>query len=83
MDVAELIEKARGERSQNDLAREIGIHPTTLSQFRRGTTCPPWVVARLAEIARIEPLRAVLEHLAETGRSEDEQATWKRLLRAL
>lgn len=83
MTIEQLIAKACGNGSQAALAREIGVHPSVITQAKTGKACPPWVVVRMAEIARVDPVRAVVEYLESSASGEDEIATWKRLLRTL
>jgi len=80
MDVKELIDSAAKGRSRAKLAEAIGIKRQTLHALENGTTCPPWVTARLAEEAGVDAISVTFQHLKQTARSEEERGLWERML---
>lgn len=56
MDIAEIIRRARGSRSQTWLAAELGVHQTTVSDWEKGRNAPrPDKFADIERLLDLEP----------------------------
>jgi transcriptional regulator with XRE-family HTH domain len=77
MNLSELIEAAAYQAgNQLDLAKEMGKHPSRLSEWKKGKHRPePGEILRLAEIAKLPAIQTLVE--IESQLDEKHSKLWK------
>lgn len=87
MNVCHYLDAARDRldpASDYELARELEIEPSAISNYRHGRSRPDNnVLIGLAEILEIDPLELIALVNAERAKKERERAFWKNLLSTL